>query len=135
MAKRNVNDSTKAQSKKDGTVVTDEGKKVEATGPAIPDGAADVNEESPEHKARILNWDEQKELIGELEPGDEGYLPTDRDGNITGPAKKGPIPEGTFGVPVTAAFDQRPDLLQTPSGAPITARMNPTRPSPDLSGT
>lgn len=129
MAKKNTNDDIREESKQSGTVTTDEGKMVDVSkvkGPAIPDGAPAVDAESPADKARLLNWDEQRELIGELQPGDEGYLPLDEDGNIIGPAKKGVPPEGVLAAKVVAAFDTRPDLLQTPAGAPISARMNPT---------
>lgn len=108
------------------TLKTEEGKKVEPISPAIPEGA---EQEHPEtEKVRVLSHEEQEELIGELEPGEEGYLPLDEKGNITGPAKKGKPPEGTLGASVVAPADTRPPALMTPSGAPITARMSPSYP-------
>lgn len=124
-------DTTKTETAQPGIVETDEGKKIDLAkvrGAAIPDGAPGIDEEgdSASEKARILNWDEQKELLGELNPGEEGYLPLDEDGNVIGPAKRGVPPKGTLGARVVAPADTRPDLLSTPSGAPIMARMNPS---------
>jgi hypothetical protein len=111
------------QSKRDGTVTTEEGVVVDAkTGVATEDTAEG-------EKARELSFDEVADLVGELEPGDEGWVPLDEKGNITGPAKKGKAPKGQLAASVVAPIDTRPHALQTPSGAHLMKRMNP---DPDL---
>lgn len=112
--------------KKTDELKTEEGKTVKAVSPAVPENAEVQHPEA--EKAAILTHKEQEALIGELEPGEEGYLPLDEKGNITGPAKKGKPPEGTLGAAVVAPADTRPPALMTPSGAPITGRMSPSYP-------
>lgn len=112
------------QSKKDGTVTTEEGKVVEAqTGESAEDN--EIAE-----KSKVLSFDEAAELVGDLLPGDEGWVPLNAKGEITGPAKKGTPPKDQLAARVVAPEDTRPHPLTTPSGAHLTHRMNPdpTRP-------
>lgn len=107
------------QSKKDGTVTTEEGEVVDAgTGvAAAPDPAAE--------KARELSWDEVEALRGDLEPGDEGWIELSDKGEPIGVAKKGKAPIGVLSASVICPIDSRPHGLATPSGANLSARMNP----------
>lgn len=106
------------ESKRTGEVTTDEGLSVEATSPAIPHGAEYAREED-----EGLTREEQEKLCGDLEEGDEGYLPTDAEGNVTGPAVKDRDKAGEWAVKVFYSPDE--GHLLTPSGAPISKRMNP----------
>lgn len=104
-------------------VSTDEGEPVEQAGPVMV--------EVPEpQKNTPLTDEELSELVGELEPGDEGYLPLDAHGHIIGSAKKGKPPQGEFGAAVRAIVQRQPLALATPSGAPITKMMNPSFAAP-----
>lgn len=113
------------QSAKTGTATTDEGKEVELVSPAVPDGAKDVNELSEDEKNAPLTRDEQQALLGELEPGESGWVPLDDKGRVTGPAQKGIPPVDQPAARVIAPADTRPPLLATPSGAPVTKHMQP----------
>lgn len=114
-----------AQSQKDGTMTTEEG--------VVVDAKTGVATEDPEsEKARVLSYKEVEALVGELEPGDEGWLPLNEKGEITGPAKKGNAPIGTLSAKVVMPIEERPHPLQTPSGAHIMHRMNPD-PHPESS--
>lgn len=106
------------ESRKTGELTTDEGKKVEATSPAIPHGAE--NQPEPESD---FSLDEQMKLVGNLEPGDKCYLPTDAEGNVQGPAVEDIEKAGEWFVPVFVDGDGT--HLLTSAGAPITRRMNP----------
>lgn len=114
---------TVKQSAKDGTVTTDEGKKVEAVSPAIPHPAPEVGSE--EEDVALLSVDEQEKFLGELKPGEAGYIPLNPDGTIAGPAKRGTPGEGELAARVMAVGTRRADVLVTPSGAPLTVRMQP----------
>lgn len=99
--------------------VTDQGKAVEATGPVATEVPEDLNEEP-------FTEDELNDLVGDLEPGELGWLPLDRLGRVIGPAKKGKPGADELGTPVQAVVQRMPMILQTPSGAPILKRMNPS---------
>lgn len=109
-----------AQSRKDGTVTTDEGKRVEATSPVIPHGAENVVEDD---KNEIFSHDELLKLVGKRQPGDEVYLPTDAEGNLKGTIVDEVGDAGEWFVP--AMISQDGEGIVTPSGAPIMKRMNP----------
>lgn len=114
----NLNTDNVEQSERTGTVQTEEGLTADAkTGVVASDPAAD--------KARTLSYEEAEALVGELEPGDEGYVPLNEKGEIIGAAKKGKPPEGVLAAKVVAPVDSRPHPLQTPSGAHLSKRMNP----------
>lgn len=101
-------------------VTTDAGKAVEQAGPV----AIEVEDDHyPAH--RVLTDDELKDLVGDLEPGEDGFLPLDPKGRITGPAQKGQPAPDQLGAPVHAVVQRAPLTLTTPSGAPITTFMNP----------
>lgn len=113
------------QSKKDGTVTTEEGKVVEAqTGEAAEDN--EIAE-----KSRVLSFDEAAELVGDLLPGEVGWVPLNAKGEIIGPAKKGIPPKDQPAARVAAPEDTRPHPLTTPSGAHLTHRMNPDPTTPE----
>jgi hypothetical protein len=116
---------TKAKNEepKDGMATTDEGKKVELTPPAVTDTAA-VDPELVE-KARMLTEEEADNLAGELEPGEEGWIPLDEHGTPTGPAQKGEPPKDQLAARVVAPASPPRQAVMTPSGAPITKQMNP----------
>lgn len=107
-----------AESLKDGKATTDSGARVELTAPAVAHGAEFASEDAD---LGSFSEKEMETLAGELENGDEGYLPLDKDGNVLGPAKKGYPAEGEYGAPVW--LSPRDGLL-TPAGAPIQKRMN-----------
>lgn len=98
--------------------VTDEGKAVEATGPV----ATEVEDKPSDDP---FTDEELNDLVGELEPGETGWLPLDRLGRVTGPAKKGKPGPDELGCAVQAVIQRQPMVLQTPAGAPILKRMNP----------
>lgn len=98
--------------------VTDEGKEVQATGPV----ATEVEEKIDDDP---FTEDELNDLVGDLEPGEIGWLPLDRLGRVTGPAKTGRPGPDELGCAVQAIVQRQPMVLQTPSGAPILKRMNP----------
>lgn len=113
------------QSKESGTVTTEEGKVVDAT-----TGVA--SEDNPvAEKVRVLSFDEVEKLVGDLEPGDEGWVPLNTKGEIIGPAQKGMPPRDTVAARVVAPQDTRPHPLTTPSGAHLTHRMNPDPARPE----
>jgi hypothetical protein len=114
--KKSPQTDTRKESQETGEVTTDEGIKVKAVSPAIPHGA----EYEQDEESEAFTADEQETLLGELEPGEEGYLPTDEEGNVTGPAVK---EQPEFSVKVYA--HQKEKYLLTPSGAEIYKRMNP----------
>lgn len=120
-------DNNVDQSKKDGTVTTNEGKKVEATSPAIPAGAEDkaINDEKAEKNAIIVEEEDIKSYYGELEAGDKGWIPLEEDGRLAGPAKKGRPPENQ---PFVEVYRHGPPHgeVTTMSGAPLMKIMNPT---------
>lgn len=105
-------------------VKTDSGVVVKRTPGAIPDSAMEQSQVNVD-EAEILDNEFLLGWVGELEPGESGYLPSDAEGNVKGPAKRGPIPVGEFGIPVVARVDTTPAPITTPSGAPILKRMNP----------
>lgn len=121
-AERLTGEDAAAVAKTADDVKTDEGEPVEATGPVM----TEIDESYPKHRA--LTDDELKDLVGELEPGEDGYLPLDPKGRITGPAKRGKPPEDQLGAAVHAVVQRAPLTLTTPSGAPITTYMNPSYP-------
>lgn len=126
MTKTNLNTDNKAQSQKTGTAQTEEGTTVSTdTGGPV----AKKEDETPE-KAKILSREEQENLVGELEPGEEGWVPLNEVGEIIGPAKKGKAPADQLSARVVAPIDDRTPALTTPSGAPLTHRMNPDTTSP-----
>lgn len=119
MTSKKQND-TVAESKKTGEMTTDSGKKVEAISPAVPHGAENAVETDEPKVIRT------EALVGELSPGEEGFLPLDAEGHPIGPAQK--THEGMeFWAPVQAPGNAPAPDLVTPSGAPITERMNPTQ--------
>jgi hypothetical protein len=101
-----------------GEMTTDSGDKVEPVSPAIPHGA----EHQPEPESDF-SLEEQQKLVGDLEPGDKCYLPTDAEGNVQGPAVADIEAAGEWFVPVFVDGDGT--HLLTSAGAPITRRMNP----------
>jgi hypothetical protein len=65
-------------------------------------------------------------LVGELEPGDLGYVPLDLEGKPSGPAVvTPPVEDDTPHAPVYAQIVAPSEELSTPAGAPITNQMNP----------
>lgn len=115
------------ESAKTGEMTTDSGRKVDATGPAVPDSALINQLDDGVHNNRILTPEEEEKYAGELQPGDSGYLPLNPDGSIAGPAKLGNPPEGMLAAKVTGvAPTTKPTTLQTPAGAPISHTMNPS---------
>lgn len=125
MADKDTKKSGDPKINEDGTATTEEGKKVELTPPAVPEGAPDVDEEKVEHKGRALSEEEVDKLVGDLEPGESGWIPLDEKGKPTGPAKKGTPPEGQLAHTVVAPARPPRQAIMTPSGAPITDNMNP----------
>ena len=113
------------QSKRDGTLTTQEGTVVDAkTG--VP-----VDKDNPNEKDGALSHEEVEALLGDLEPGDTGWVPLDEKGNITGPAKKGNAPIGTLSASVYCPPDSRVPPLTTPAGALLSKRMNPDTQKPE----
>lgn len=81
-------------------------------------------EEEANERNHAISAEEEMKLVGDLAPGEEGWLPIDEYGKPTGPAQKGTPPEGTraarvMGVPPV----NKPVALQTPSGAHVTNQM------------
>lgn len=71
-----------------------------------------------------LTNEELVPLVGELAPGESGFLPLDANGTPSGPATKVQTAESS--VVVKAGYtDQGEAPLITPSGAPITDQMEP----------
>lgn len=120
----NLNTDNVKQSEETGTVQTEEGKTVDAKSGVAAEGEAESE------KAKLLSYAEAEKLVGDLEPGDEGWLPLNEKGEIIGPAKKGTPPKGQLATRVVAPIDDRPHPIQTPSGAHLSHRMNadPERP-------
>jgi hypothetical protein len=116
------------QSKQDGTVTTDEGKVVDAR-----TGVAAEKPENEDHGA--LSYEEVEGLLGDLEPGDEGWVPLDEKGFIIGPAKKGKAPIGTLSASVYCPPDSRIPPLTTPAGALLSKKMNPDTQKPEHANT
>lgn len=112
-----------AESRKDGTVTTDEGKRVEATPPAIPHGAENVVEDD---KNEVFTKGQLLSMIGDFEPGTKVYLPTDAEGNLKGTMTEDLGEAGEWFVPAMITNDG--EGIVTPSGAPISKRMNPDTP-------
>lgn len=102
-----------------GEVTTDSGAKVEPVSPAIPHGA-EYHQDEDENMG--FTDREARDLVGELEPGEDGWLPLDEEGNVTGPAKKGIPPEDQQACKVFHSAEK--GILLTPAGAPIAKRMN-----------
>lgn len=96
---------------------------------AAPDVAVSeevaVAKEKPTEKVRSLKYEEQEKYLGDLEPGDEGYLPLDENGYVAGPATKEKPARGQKWCRVVSPAASRPPLLQTPSGSPLANFMNP----------
>lgn len=84
-----------------------------------PAGTADTGQENvPEDQLRSLR--------GELKPGEQGYIPLDDQGKPHGSALRDRPADGEQIVaPVWAPPPHPSEELVTPSGAPITTRMNP----------
>lgn len=117
--KQDVEEGNVAQSRKDGTMTTEEGKVVDAQTGVVTD------EDGTNDKARVLSFEEVETLVGDLEPGDEGWVPLNDKGEITGPAQKGNAPIGELSAKVYMPPDARVPPLTTPSGALLSHRMNP----------
>jgi len=117
------------ESKQDGTATTDEGVKVELQPGALPENPPAADTADQPNPNRELSAEELEELAGELTNAESGYLPLDKDGYITGPAKRGTPPEDSFYAPVICndTGSRRDRGLTTPSGAPITRKMNPVQ--------
>src|SRR4249920_1591389 len=84
-------------------------------------------------KTLVITEEAQEGLLGgkvgegaELEGGQTGFLQISEDGEPTGPVFKVRPPDPNILVaPVLAQNPRRNDALTTPSGAPITNKMNP----------
>jgi hypothetical protein len=74
---------------------------------------------------RTFTKDEIKNLAGELQPGEVGWVELDEEGTPTGPARKEPPPPGTPTAKVVGTLTTKMDEITTPTGAPITKHMNP----------
>lgn len=83
-----------------------------------PGGAADSGLE-------VLSAEEIKGLVGDLEPGDVGYVKLDPKGKPIGAATREHPKGDELVAPVLGAAARIYDELTTPSGAPITNQMNP----------
>lgn len=70
------------------------------------------------------------DLIGELKPGEKGWLPLDESGNPTGPATLIPEPPPALACRVYAnpkdPLEEDDDALLSATGAPLEAPLNPT---------
>lgn len=96
------------------------------TGHAGEKLADKIDKELKEPRPKLLTKDEQKGLVGELKPGDMGWLEIDEKGKPVGSATLEP-PKGKRAIPVEVpAIPEVPDLM-TPSGAHLLDnRMNPS---------
>lgn len=84
-----------------------------------PAGTADTGQE-------IIAEGELRSLRGELKPGETGYVPLSAEGKPHGGARRERPADGEETVaPVYAPPPHPSEELVTPSGAPITTRMNP----------
>lgn len=117
---------THAVSKQEKDVVkTSEGQEVKLQSPAVGKGEEPEQTEEQRDKHRPLSDEELEGLMGELEPGEEGWIPLSPEGEPTGPAQKGMAPPDQLAHKVVApVLPPRPSIT-TPSGAPITNQMNP----------
>lgn len=115
-----------AESKKTGEVTTESGEKVKATPPAIN---TPVGTTAEEDAPKDLTLDEQEALVGELEPGETGWVELDKDGKPKGKAKRGIPPADTPVAAVLVSPHFIRNIITTPAGAPLTNKMNT---SPDL---
>lgn len=118
------------ESKATGTATTDDGREVAATPGAVPEDAPDVNEtEDGENPNAALAIDVQEDLKGELTGNEQGWLPLNEEGYITGRAKRGQPPEDQPFAYVACNGEYQKgfagQILTTPAGAPITRKMNP----------
>lgn len=113
------------QSKQDGTMTTDQGKVVDAKTGVV------VEEQQPNEDHGALSYEEVEELLGDLEPGDIGWVPLDEKGFITGPAQKGNAPIGQLSAKVYCPPDSRIPPLTTPAGALLSKKMNPDTTKPE----
>jgi len=108
------------QKKPDDKEIADEKKKAAGKSAVIntPGGSADSG-------AELLSVEEIQGMVGDLEPGDIGYIPLDEEGKPTGAAISVMPTDGTLVAPVLAQAPVVYDELSTPAGAPITTMMNP----------
>lgn len=103
---------------------------------ASTDDPSEDSVAEPHEDDRVLSWEEQEAIVGDLPPGESGFLPLDELGHIAGPAKKGNKYPDDGQRYKTIYRPAQPDrnLLLTPSGAPLTNRMqadvNPPRSEP-----
>jgi hypothetical protein len=74
---------------------------------------------------KIVPESELRSLRGELEPGETGYVHLSEDGKPTGGARRERPNDDEVVAPVYAPVPHPSDELVTPTGAPITTRMNP----------
>lgn len=83
------------------------------------------------HSEPPLSFDEVKGLVGELKPGEFGWVKLSDEGEPTGAATKEPPAPGSGAYARVSApnYPKERDELTTPSGAPIMPHMNP---NPDL---
>lgn len=89
----------------------------------------DKDDNSVEHHEddRALTWEEQEAIVGEIPPGESGFLPLDELGHIAGPAIKSENypDEGKRYKTIFRPAQPDRNLLLTPAGAPLTNRMQP----------
>lgn len=69
--------------------------------------------------------EEVKQFLGDLKPGEVGWVELDDHGKPTGAATKEPPPPGKPVARVVGAIRSVFDEVTTPTGAPITKHMNP----------
>ena len=80
-------------------------------------------------KPHILDNEEQEAKMGELEPGDAGWIELDEKGTPTGTATNVP-PVNKPAAPVVGVVESQPRTLATPGGAFLTDKN--MQPSPQL---
>ena len=113
-----ANKDTVKESIDSGKLTTENNVKVEAKGPAVG-GHLEEHEE-----ARPLTYEEQEEIVGDLEYGESGWIPLTETGEIAGPAQKGQPPSNQPFALVVRPADTRTPLITTPSGALLSNRLN-----------
>lgn len=84
-----------------------------------------ATKEAPEHLPKPLTAEEVKALAGDLAHGEVGFVELDDKGKPTGPAKREMPPAGKAVARVVGVSPAKPDGATTPTGAPLTAQMNP----------
>jgi hypothetical protein len=76
------------------------------------------------HEEHPYTPEETKQFVGDLKPGEVGYIKLGEDGKPTGAATK-TAPEGAYAT-VVVPHRPVPEEITTPTGAPLTHNMNPS---------